>query len=193
MFGLRANRPLRTNAVASNSPIRRRISASLKWSKRVGSKGDVAAGRGFPDAIGADAVMKGVFIAMNVLCSVHVAPPLVDDHTAQRTFGAPNVRSPRICLGHKPGLGRSEPQIAPPASVAGRGVAKRRRDRRAEVRRLPPSRAHSTNAAPHRTKTLGNSQGAASKPKRDRLHARGRIAEFRCRDSSQSGPLRARS
>ena len=62
------------------------------------------------------------------------------------------MRSPRFCLELKPGLGRGEPQLAPPAPDAGRGVAKRRRDRRAEVRRLLPSRAHSTNAAAHRKK-----------------------------------------
>ena len=61
---------------------------------------------------------------------------------AQRTLKSPNVRSTRFCLEHKPGLGRSKPQIAPPAPDAGRGVAKRRRDRRAEVRRLQPSQAH---------------------------------------------------
>ena len=62
------------------------------------------------------------------------------------------------------GLGRSQPQIAPPASLAGRGVAKRRRDRRAEVRRLPPSRAHSTNAAPHRKKRSENPTEARTNP-----------------------------
>ena len=62
------------------------------------------------------------------------------------------MRSQHFCLKHKPRLGRREPQIAPPAFDAGRGVAKRRRDRRAEVRRLLPSRAHSTNAAAHRKK-----------------------------------------
>ena len=50
------------------------------------------------------------------------------------------------------GLGQHEPQKAPPASDAGRRVAKRRRGRREEVRRLPPSRAHSTNAAPQSKK-----------------------------------------
>ena len=78
---------------ASNSPIRRKISVSLKWSKRVGSKGDVVAGRGFPDVVGADAVKKGESIAMNHSYAVHVAPPSDDDHAALRTFSAPNVRS----------------------------------------------------------------------------------------------------
>ena len=64
------------------------------------------------------------------------------------------------------GLGRSQPQIAPPASDAGRGMAKRRRDRRAEVRRLPPRPAHSTNAALHSNKTHRTSNQATTKANR---------------------------
>ena len=45
------------------------------------------------------------------------------------------------------GAGAASTPDIPPAPDAGRGVAKRRRDRRAEVRRLPPSRAHSNKAA----------------------------------------------
>jgi hypothetical protein len=57
-----------------------------------------------------------------------------------------SVRSGRIIRGlTKAGLGRREPQIAPPAPDAGRGVAKRRRERRAEVRRLQPSPTDPTN------------------------------------------------
>jgi hypothetical protein len=47
------------------------------------------------------------------------------------------------------GLGRSQPQIAPPAPDAGRGVAKRRRGRRVELRRLPQSHAHRKDAPLH--------------------------------------------
>lgn len=110
VFRLRDNRPLRTNAVASNSPIRRRISVSLKWSKRVGSRGDVVAGRFFPDAIRVDSVVKVGFITMNNSYAVHVAPPSDDDHAALRTFRAPNVRSPCFCLKQEPGLGRLSPR-----------------------------------------------------------------------------------
>lgn len=58
-----------------------------------------------------------------------------------RTSPSSNVRfvPPR-------GLGRHQPQIAPPAPDAGRGVAKRRRDRRVELRRLPPGHTHRKDA-----------------------------------------------
>jgi len=43
------------------------------------------------------------------------------------------------------GWGRTRPQIGSPGLKPGRAVAQRRRDRRAELRRLQPSHAHSTN------------------------------------------------
>jgi hypothetical protein len=61
--GFRSNRPLRVIAVASSAPMRWRTSASVKWLKRAGSKGDVTSGSFFPDAIGAVAV--GGFIAIS--------------------------------------------------------------------------------------------------------------------------------
>ena len=97
---------------------------------------------------------------------------------AQRTIRSANVRSHRFCLKHKPGLGRREPQIAPPAPDAGRGVAKRRRDRRAEVRRLPPSHAHSTNAAPHRKKRSENPTEARTNPNAADYTLEGRLRDF---------------
>lgn len=103
-------------------------------------------------------------MAVNDSNADQVAPPSDDDHAALRTFLPPNVRSHCDGIEPKPGLGRRQPQLAPPAPDAGRGVAERRRDRRAEVRRLPPSRAHSTNAAPHRKERSGNPTEPGTNP-----------------------------
>lgn len=109
---------------------------------------------------------------------------------AQRTIRSANVRSHQLYPKHKPGLGRREPQLAPPAPDAGRGVAKRRRDRRAEVRRRPPSLKPTTNDALQRKNRSENPTGA-----RTNRNANSDLLEvgLQCCDSSQSGSQPAQS
>ena len=66
-----------------------------------------------------------------------------------------------LLLGTEARAGAAEPQIAPPAPDAGRGVAKRRRDRRAEVRRLPSSQAHPVKTPLHSNQQCSETNGVS--------------------------------